>query len=275
MDYEQQIGILRNRGALRRGRMHWTRRAGLFADNGTGDGGGGGGGEGGEGNDPGNGGNGEGGEGGGDGIDPAELKTKVEELSSELERYKAKHAEQEKHIKQAQDAAKQRAREAEEAARKAGDTEALEKSWREKLESQESEYRSELEKLRGMVQDLTAGQEAQRIASELAVQGSAKALLPHIRSRLKTEIRDGKPTTVVLDENGKPSAMTPDELRESFRADPAFAPLIVGSKANGSGGPGNKPAGGGKTISASELDKMTPKEKAGFFKENPNVTVTD
>jgi hypothetical protein len=269
MDFEQQIGILARRGRVRGA---FARKMGLFSGDG-GDGGGGAGGEG-EGQDEGGEGQGEGsGEGQGDGggqssEELAAMQKRIEEMSGELDRYKAKHKEQERHLREAEAEARRKAKEA-------GDAEALDKSWQEKYTKREQELRSELEKYEGMMQDLTAGAEAQRIASELAVQGSAKALMPHIRSRLKTEIRDGKPTTVVMDEDGKPSAMTLDELREQFRSDPAFAPLIVGSKANGSGGPGSSPVGDGNTISAEDLGKMSPKQKAAYFKQHPNATVTD
>jgi hypothetical protein len=76
------------------------------------------------------------------------------------------------------------------------------------------------------------------------VQGSAKALLPHIERRLSVEQRDGKPVVVVLDAQGKLSAATLDELKAEIANDAAFAPLIAGSKASG-GGAGGAGGGGG------------------------------
>ena len=201
-------------------------------------------------------------------IDPAEL----DDLKSQLEKLKAKNeellGEKKKTQQQAQTAA-------EEAAKKSGDIEALEKSWREKLESREKELREEMTEREKWVSDLTVGQTATSIAADIAVQGSAKALLPHIKSRLGTDIRDGKPVTVVLDEDGKQSASTLDELKDEFMKDPAFAPLIVGSKASGAGGSSGKSASGGKSIRAEELEKMTPKDKSAYFQANPNVEIID
>ena len=201
-----------------------------------------------------------------------QLQKRLEEHQQELERYKAKHQEAEKHRKAAE---KKAIEQAEEAARKSGDVEALEKSWQEKLSSRETELAAERDQYRDMVRDLTAGQSSATIASELAVQGSARVLEPHIRSRLTTEYRDGKPTTVVLDKDGKPSAQTLDELKQEIRNDPAFAPLVVGSKASGAGGSSGKSSGASNTIARAELDKMSPKEKAAFYRKNPDVTIID
>ncbi len=88
------------------------------------------------------------------------------------------------------------------------------------------------------------GRTATEIATTLAIPGSSKALLPHIERRLSVEQRDGKPTVVVLDAAGKLSAATLDELKAEFTNDPAFGPLIAGSKASG-GGAGGAGKGGG------------------------------
>lgn len=166
------------------------------------------------------------------------LKNKVNELLAEK-----KAAE-----KKAQEAADAARREAEEAARKSGNVEALEKSWQEKYSRREAELSGQLETerntLQSQIKSLTVGRTATDLAAELAIQGSAKALLPHIERRLGMDIRDGKPTVVVLDVAGNPSAATLDELKAEFTNDSAFAPLIVGSKASG-GGAGGAGKGGG------------------------------
>ena len=199
-------------------------------------------------------------------IDPKEY----EELKSEVERLR-QHSQQLLGEKKQQQEEARKAAEA--AARKSGDLEALEKSWQQKLADREAELKAELEKASSWVADLTVGQAATQIASEIAITGSAKALLPHIRARLGTDIRDGRPVTVVLDEDGKPSALTLDELKDQFRNDAAFAPLIVGSKASGAGGAAGRPAGSGNTITRAQLDKMSPREKAQFYRDNPKVSI--
>lgn len=177
-----------------------------------------------------------------EGLPPQEdvsgLKSKVQELLDE------KKAEAEKR-KAAEDQARL---DREEALRKSGNVEELEKSWSEKYSRREAELTGTLESerntLQGQIRDLTVGRTATEIATTLAIPGSAKALLPHIERRLSVEQRDGKPTVVVLDAAGKLSAATLDELKAEFTNDPAFGPLIVGSKASG-GGAGGAGKGGG------------------------------
>lgn len=170
--------------------------------------------------------------------DVSGLKSKVQELLDE------KKAEAEKR-KAAEDQARL---DREEALRKSGNVEELEKSWSEKYNRREAELTGTLESerntLQGQIRDLTVGRTATEIATALAVPGSAKALLPHIERRLSVEQRDGKPAVVVLDAAGKLSAATLDELKAEFTNDPAFGPLIAGSKASG-GGAGGAGKGGG------------------------------
>jgi hypothetical protein len=176
------------------------------------------------------------------GLPPQEdvsgLKSKVEELLGEK-----KAAE-----KARKDAEDQARLEREEAARKSGNVEELEKSWSEKYNKLQQELGGQLESerdtLQSQIRDLTVGRTATDIATTLAIPGSAKALLPHIERRLSVEQRDGKPTVVVLDQAGKLSAATLDELKAEFMNDTAFGPLIAGSKASG-GGAGGAGKGGG------------------------------
>ncbi|XBT42127.1 hypothetical protein ABNP32_16050 [Pseudomonas viridiflava] len=181
------------------------------------------------------------------------LKAKVEELLGEK-----------KAAEKARREAEEKARaEAEEAARKSGNVEELEKSWSEKYNRREAELTGTLESeratLQGQIRDLTVGRTATEIATALAVPGSAKALLPHIERRLSVEQRDGKPTVVVLDPAGKLSAATLDELKAEFTNDPAFGPLIAGSKASG-GGAGGAGKGGGAAQKRSEMTSVQKRE---------------
>ncbi|GAA0907664.1 hypothetical protein GCM10009552_15910 [Rothia nasimurium] len=189
------------------------------------------------------------------GEDVSGLKNKVTELLNEKK-------ESERLRKEAEDKARQ---EREEALRKSGNVEELEKSWSEKYTRRETELSQQLETertaLSAQIRDLTVGRMATDLAAELAVQGSAKALLPHLERRLGVETRDGKPTVVVLGQDGKLSAATVDELKKEFASDPAFAPLIAGSKASG-GGAGGAGKGGG---AAQKRSDMTPVEKREFI----------
>ena len=187
--------------------------------------------------------------------DVSGLKAKVDELLGEKKAA-------EKKAREAEEAARL---EREELARKSGNVEELERSWSEKYNRRDAELNGMLEQeratLSGQIRDLTVGRTATDIASALAVQGSAKALLPHIERRLSVEQRDGKPVVVVLDAQGKLSAATLDELKAEIANDAAFAPLIAGSKASG-GGAGGAGGGGG-----------APKGKIGGTKEERTAAI--
>lgn len=194
--------------------------------------------------------------------DVSGLKAKVDELLGEK-----KAAE-----KARKDAEEQARLEREEAARKSGNIEELEKSWSEKYNRREAELNGMLEQERGtlstQIRDLTVGRTATDIASALAIPGSAKALLPHIERRLSVEQRDGKPVVVVLDQQGKLSAATLDELKAEFANDTAFAPLIAGSKASGGGAAG---AGGGGGAAKGKIGGTKEERTAAIASRFPDL----
>ena len=194
--------------------------------------------------------------------DVSGLKAKVDELLGEK-----KLAE-----KKAREAEELARTEREEAARKSGNVEELEKSWSEKFNRREAELNGLLEQERGtlstQIRDLTVGRTATDIASALAIPGSAKALLPHIERRLSVEQRDGKPVVVVLDQQGKLSAATLDELKAEFANDTAFAPLIAGSKASGGGAAG---AGGGGGAAKGKIGGTKEERQAAIASRFPDL----
>jgi len=183
-----------------------------------------------------------------------------EALKASVEKLEAKNHELIEEKKRAKQEAEQAALEA---AKKGGDIEALERSWGEKLKSREQELSGQLSQYQQMMSSMTAGAEAMKAASELALPGSADVLLPHIQRRLTTEIKDGKAVVRVVDIDGKPSAMSIDDLKKEITANPAFAPLLIGSRASGSGnvGPGN---GSQRKISRAQFDTMSAGDKRRF-----------
>lgn len=198
-----------------------------------------------------------------DGIeDTAGLKKKLDELLGEKKAASAK-------AKEAEEAA---ARAAEEAARKTGDVSALEKSWQEKYAKGIGEKDSELSNLRGSLNKLLIDNVAVSLANELAVQGSAALLIPHIKSRLEVDTSSGEPKTIVLGTDGKRSALTVDELKAEFAANQAFAPVLAGSKATGGGASGTGAGGGAaKTVTRAQLSAMSAAQQAEHFRAGGKV----
>lgn len=193
-----------------------------------------------------------------EGMPPAEdvsgLKAKNDELLAELRANKTKAREAEEAARLA----------AEEAARNSGDTEALDRSWKEKHTKALTEKESALAAAQAQIHALTVGAAAARIAGELAVQGSAGVLQRLIEHRLSMEMRDGVPTVVVRDNEGRPTAATLAEFKTEVTNDPALAPLVAASKASGGGASGAKGGGAAKT-----WDQLSGMERVELRRTNP------
>jgi len=199
-----------------------------------------------------------------------ELAKTLEALQKSVESLESKNRE----ILNEKATAKKKAEEAAaEAARKAGDVESLESSWKQKLQNETEARDAQIAEYRNMVSAMTVGAEATRLASELALPGSAEALLPHIERRLTVEVKEGKPIVRVLGEDGKPSASSIEDLRKEIEASKALAPILVGSNASGSGNVGGKGGNAGaKTISREAFDALPHPERAAFIKDGGKLT---
>lgn len=182
------------------------------------------------------------------------LKAKNDELLAELRANKTKAREAEEAARIA----------AEDAARKSGDTEALDRSWNEKHTKALGEKDATLAGLQSQVHALTVGATAARLAGELAVQGSSAVLQKLIEPSLSFEMRDGKPVVVVLDSDRRPTALTVDEFKEQLFNDAALAPLIASSRASGGGATGGKGGGAAKT-----WNQLTGMERVELRRTNP------
>lgn len=200
-----------------------------------------------------------------DGLpDVSGLKKKLDELMDESKAAKRK-------AKEIEEAAE---RERAEALAKSGDVESLRKSYDEKFGKTKTEYETQIQNYQQQLQRLTVGQTATTLAAELAIPGSAPVLLPHIQARLSMEIRDGQPVTVVMSADGKPSAMTIEELKTELSANPAFAPIIAASKAAGGGASGGGNGGGAakKAVTRAQFDGMNAVQRTEHLKAGGTIT---
>lgn len=144
---------------------------------------------------------------------------------------------------QARKVAEKRAREAEDKlaeldtsdARKRGDIEALEKSWKDKHDTTVAEYDAKLKTKDAFISTSLIDNVAAQLAGEIST--SPKLLLPHIKARLVADLDGDTPATKVLDANGKPSALSLDDLRKEFVDNKEFASIIRASKASGGSAP--------------------------------------
>ena len=152
-------------------------------------------------------------------------------------------------------------------ARKKGDIATLEKSWQKKLEDQKAEYEGKLGKLTSHTKTQLVDNVAQQIASKIS--NAPALLLPHIKARLAADFEGDSPVTRILDKDGKPSAMTVEELSAEFVANKDFSAIITASKASGGAGkPSNSNGGSAPNNSdkPADLASMNPAQLAEHIK---------
>lgn len=154
------------------------------------------------------------------------------------------------------------AEEADNKHRKNKDVDALENSWKEKFSNRETELTGHIDSLKDQVKNLLVDTKAASMAAEIST--SPNLVLPHITSRLTVEYDDNnKPHTRVLDADGKPSALTVEDLQKEIAAREDFQTVIIGSNASGGGANASKNGGGASKV---DFSKMSVKEKKAYLK---------
>lgn len=191
------------------------------------------------------------------------LKAKNDELLGETKKEREKRKELERQLAEIQ---AEKEKQAEETAKKNGDLETLENSYKEKLAKIESDKGNEIKALQEQIYQLTVGQKANDIANQLAIKGSASVLLPHIQNRLTLKTGDDGTNEIrVLDLQGNLSAQTIDDLILEFKANDAFKPLIAGVQSSGSGA---TQTGGGATGSTLKRSEMNAEQKREYVQKH-------
>ncbi len=195
--------------------------------------------------------------------DPAELKRAKdrEKQRADEEKKRADALQKEK-----DDAAAANGDDATAAARKAGDIATLEKAWKKKEDDAKAAGDKQAETLRASLQRTLIDGTAASMAAALSA--PPNVLVPHIKSRLSIDFTGPEPVLRVVGADGKPTALTVEELQQEFVANADFAAIITGSKANGGGAPGGKQGGGG---ASKKLSEMNDAERTAYAKANPTA----
>lgn len=153
-------------------------------------------------------------------------------------------------------------------AKKRGDVELLEKSYKEKMDKQKKEYEEKLTQRESFIKSTLIDAKALELASEIS--NSPVLLLPHIKARLTADLEGETPVTKIMDAKGNISALTMDDLKKEFVANKDFSSIIIGSKAKGSGADdGSKQTEtSGANSNADKpksLSAMSPKEMKAYL----------
>lgn len=163
-------------------------------------------------------------------------------------------------------------------ARKRGDIDTLEKSWKEKYDKREKELLEQVAKKDGYITKALLDGEASKLASSIS--NAPSVLLPHIKSRLTVDTTGEEPALRILDAQGKPSALTMDDLKKEFVANKDFAAIITVNKASGSGaaqgqtqkGQGGAPSSAANGEKPASFRQMSPQEQVAYLKQKKEQT---
>jgi len=143
---------------------------------------------------------------------------------------------------------------------------AAEKRHKDLLAKREKELTGEIEGMKTALTSQLVDSVASNLATELAGP-NAELMLPFIKGRLRAEVRDGKAVTVVLDESGAESVLTPAELKKNLVDSKKFDAILIGNKSSGAGGTGSKPGGAGGSVKPGQVDySKSPQEIAAARK---------
>lgn len=195
-------------------------------------------------------------------VDGVADAAEVERLKQHAEKLIGEKRQRDEAAKQAQ---AERERIEQEALKKNGDFEALEKSYQER----DAVRQAELERLYQERDTSSINSESQRIASQLSdTSRSQKLLQRFIKDRLK--VVDGE--VKVVDKDGKPSASKVDDLVNEFKNCGDYDDLLTGTRGSGTGGngqPGKIPLDP-NTMSAHERKKLKDSDPAAFARLFPS-----
>lgn len=148
-------------------------------------------------------------------------------------------------------------------ARKRGDIDSIEKSWKDKLDTAEAKGKAAVDGLKSQLESLMLDSAVTKIASEIFIKPNRDARL--LRDRVYIDYDGETPVLRVRDKDGKASAMTLEDLRKETVDNPEYDDILSGSKATGSGGGGGNQGGG----AAKQPSEYTEAERVKLFKENP------
>lgn len=198
------------------------------------------------------------------------LKQKLDEMGQTVSQFEeTKKAE----IEQAK-------KDALEQARTKGDAKEIEKRYQEQLEDlekrrgeTEKQYEERIEKLSNNLKSQSKSAAISDIANELATDVGYKAFKALIGNRIDVDVETGK--VIFLNEDGGASSLDKKGFMEEIRKDEAYKPLVKsgvvtkgGGDVNGNGEGG---ASGVKTVTRSQFDGMSQKQRSEFSKAGGKI----
>lgn len=144
-----------------------------------------------------------------------------------------------------------------------GDIEALEKSWQEKHSKVTKELSDKYTRMQNAIKQNLIDSTARSIAGEISTVPSLLARV--ISDRLTVDFENDMPSLKVLDQAGKLSAFTVEDLKKEIYANKEFSSILIATKSSG-GGASQIRSSGQNQNSEIPLSKMSPVELAAHLK---------
>lgn len=186
----------------------------------------------------------------------------ADELRSALEREKETGKLTKKELDDLKKAIKDKE---DENARNTGDIAALDASWKKKYEELEASTKAAVDAANAERDTVMRSLTVDKMAAEIASISTVPSLLePIIRGRLSAELADGKVITRVLDKDGKPSALSVDDLKKELANNPEYKSIIKSGNQAGGSAPANQPGG-----NAPGSRQANPSENANLARMKP------
>ena len=151
---------------------------------------------------------------------------------------------------------------------KGGDVLSIETSWKAKLDSLERTTNDKLAAKDKQLQQVLVVKEAEKLATKMAGNNS-HLLAPVIQLRLSADTSGEQAITRVLDVQGKPSALTLDELEKELRESKKYDAILIASHASGSATTGTNPPRPSAVPKDKPFKDLTEQERIDWFKADP------
>lgn len=148
-------------------------------------------------------------------------------------------------------------------ASKRGDIKQIEKSWNDKLELEKKKNEKTVTTLKAQLEKVMIQNAIGGIASEIFTNPKRDSRL--LSDRIYVDYEGDEPVVRVRDKEGKPSALSLEDLKKETVDNKDYSDILLGSKASGSGGVGGNNGGG-----ASKQPKdYSEAERTQLFKTDP------
>lgn len=153
-------------------------------------------------------------------------------------------------------------------ARKAKDVDALDASYKKKMEDAAAAAKVLLDAANAKLTALLVNQKALALATEISI--TPDLLAPIIAARLAANLDGENATTRVLDASGQPSALSIEDLKKEIIANPAYKAIIKAKVPSGGGAGGAGDQGGGAPTDKKFAD-MTGAERTALYNSDPTT----